>query len=384
MSEAAAPVTSTTASPPPVPASGAPAKQQGRIGDFMNAMHDRGNQGADALPVSPDAPAPRQQSGLDRAQAALDARRQGQEALADEQDPAALDPNAEQPELDTDAPPDLAALLEAFQQDGVLKGELFENGLVPIKVAGQEVLITAKEAAEGYMRNVDYSKGKREVQEYGRRVQAAENGVRAFLTDLNRGDTFLGAVQKLGPAVSQAFDQAVEMRAIELHRVMQMAPEQQQLYWGKKQLEQQAAAQQQELARLRQLAQQQEQQRQGPSQEQQIVTHQLQQFVPRAFAKHNLGAPSKPGQAETFAERMFRDHLDTVYDGSGPLSAAVIEQAARATREQIDELQMQGAPQQPGAGSRALSATRMPGRGGQPANGKGAKISDFSSRVMGR
>jgi hypothetical protein len=144
------------------------------------------------------------------------------------------------------------------------------------------------------------------------------------------------------------------------------------------QLEEERDAREMATRRAQLLEQQmRETQAQQPNQDAVHLRHQLEQMVPRAFAKHKVGD-------YPLARDLFGQNLQNLHEG-GELTAAVVDAAAQATAEQLADIAArlpkergpQNANGQPIPARRVATAPSRPLQTRQ----KGGTVSDFASHL---
>lgn len=282
------------------------------------------------------------------------------------QDPAPAAPandNAADPaEEPTEPIEEQPSEADEFEQLRALKTELegdalpesLRNKTHPVKINGLVYDVPITELAEGYQRNADYSRKLREVTQMRDQAQATQAGAQRLLQDLNNPQSLLAASKQLG--FYKALVEAAREIGKQRLQLMQLPPEAQQYAL---QLEEERASREAHERRAQQLEEQMRRsQQQQPSEDQQRIRHQLDQLVPRAFAKHKVGD-------YPLARDLFTSNLQNLYEG-GDLTAAVVDSAAQATAEQLADIAQRLPKAQPANGNgQPLSPRRA-----APANGK--------------
>lgn len=321
---------------------------------FRNAMAERG-----AEPnVSDLVPGADQRAGVrdqvkqlpNRQQAAEEDPQVDQDASGEE---APLD-GEQEPEEAVAGEAESAALLEALQ--GAVLPEQLLGKLIPITIDGQTYDVTIEEAGKGYMRNITFSRENRKMREREAGLNQLDGSIKNFLGQLTNPKTLPQMLRSI-PGAYEAYVESAKDWVLREHELSQLPEQQRALHYRNEQLEFEMGRRERELQRLQQIEQ--ERQQQIPNPQAQVITHQLQQLVPRAFKMHGLGAPSKTDKP-TMAEEIFGRHM-MVFAAHGQVTPQIVDQAARAAREELDELMGGSGYQQPTTRSQALGATRATG-----------------------
>jgi hypothetical protein len=264
----------------------------------------------------------------------------------------------EEPIDDEPAPLDEAAELDELRKlkadiDGDHLPETLLDKQVKVQVNGREMAVTVAEAAQGYMRTVDYSRKLNEVTQIREQGQAMQSGAKLLLQDLNAPESLLAAAKHLG--FKKSLVEAAKIIAKERLALAQLPPEARQYAL---QLEEERDAREYE-SRERQRLQERLQEREAkePNEEQVHMRRQLDQLVPRAFAKHKLGD-------YPLAQQLFSSNLQNMW--TGQVSPEVIDAAARATSEQLADI----ASKLPPATAKTANGQPLPARRAAPAAGK--------------
>lgn len=219
------------------------------------------------------------------------------------------------------------------------------NKVRKVKINGQDHYITANEAFSGYMRNSDYSRKMREVTEVKNHAESIRQGANVLMEHLKSPKQLLEASKELG--FYDSLFQVARHIAKQRYQLSQLDPQTRRFAEALEQTREQHAREARERARLeREL----ETTRRPPEvdQREQVMKHQLSQLVPRAFAKFKIGD-------YPLARELFGQNLESLYQG-GEIDAALVEQAAQATVENLGEI-----------------AQRLPN--GRPQNGNGHQLS---------
>lgn len=303
----------------------------------------------------------------------------------DEPAKAPVDPNAPLDPADEDTGPieepadgpDEVAELEQLRQ---LKAELDGDALpatlatktFPVKIDGRTYDVPVAELAQGYQRNADYSRKMAEVKQIAKRAEQVEAGATRLLEDLNNGERLLRASKEMG--FYKALVEAARTIGRQRLALQELSPEARQYAL---QLEEERDARELATRRAQQLEQQmREAQAQQPNQEAQHLRHQLEQMVPRAFAKHKIGD-------YPLARDLFGSNLQNLHEG-GELTAATIDAAAQATAEQLQDIAARLPKEQrvQNANGQPIPARRTATAPGRPIQRqKGGTVSDFSTHL---
>lgn len=122
---------------------------------------------------------------------------------------SAIDPLTGQPQAAPAAepPPDPLAeaihgatareLLDAIRQ-GVMPPQLMEQLRIPVKVQGRDMEVSAREAANGYMRISDYTRGTMELAQQREQLDARKQQIAALFAGWDKPEGFEQGVQRMG------------------------------------------------------------------------------------------------------------------------------------------------------------------------------------------
>lgn len=289
-----------------------------------------------------------------------------------------VDPEAEPVSEDAEQQQFLSKLAEQLKEGAISLAD-FEGLEVIVPTPHGDVRTSLTDLVQGNLRQADYTRklmaaekvrdeGHRILQLEGRRRQEWQNE-RALVRDLTR------------MGLGDSFQRAVDFHVAETVKFRSLPPHEQQRI----RLEQQLAAQKEMFEQERQqlLAQQ----RGNEPTQDQVTGHfrnQLAQLMPQAWKQHQL--PQYP-----YARQLFLQNLQTLYDG-GQVTAALVNDAARATAEMLEETRQDlrtkhAEAQKVQARAAPLPPRRLPGGGGQgyaQTNGqRRARPSSFGSRFNG-
>jgi len=250
-------------------------------------------------------------------------------------------PTHEEGEEDTDPgepppedapPPDEAAELESLRKlkqelDGYNLPESLAQKTWPVKINGQVYDVTIAELGQGYQRNADYSRKLAEVQELRQQAGNVQEGARRLMADLGgTPESFIAAAKELG--FYKTFIEAARIEGKRRLALRDLPVEAQQyaLQLEEERMEREAWAR--KATRLEQ--EMQARRAQEPNEGQVRMKHQLEQMVPRAFAKYKISD-------YPLARDLFSSNLRNLYEG-GELQAATVDAAAQATAEQLQDI----------------------------------------------
>lgn len=280
--------------------------------------------------------------------------------------------------------------------------------LVEVTIDGIKREVTAGEAAKGYMRQNAFTK---RTQEAAEQTRKAESTVRGFQGTLQRwkqdqtGDTLFRGLRQFGmldQAIAFANSLQEQMQQIgqldEAHQAV--AIENMRLRWG------------QEDAEYRRQQGLDEETRRARETKQETLQRALESHVPAALQEQGLDENNK------LVSRLFGENLRAALADGGEVSEAKIYEAAKATREELEDLGYQarggasetaelegGEPSATAPGDNAESPARrqqaqarsskaLPPRGRQapspaprrtPGGSKGGgRVSDFHNRMRNK
>lgn len=219
----------------------------------------------------------------------------------------------------------------AALKEGKLPPELLEHLQVPVKIRGEESLVSAKEAADGYQRLSDYSRARNEVREQEAeltRAKQAFDGLLDSWTAEDKVEQTVKQMRRLGLPVKKIATYIAEDHVSEL----QMTPTERDLRRRLRELEDKEEAAK-EAAELDQHRGKQTQQTQA------------QKDAKATWDSSIEGALQAQGLKDTKRIReMAIDHLRNLWDGKSPLSERHVSDAVQATAEELAELA--GTPRQ--------------------------------------
>lgn len=278
---------------------------------------------------------------------------------------------------------------EAFKLSDNLPDDVMDK-FIPVTVDGETYRVTAREAAQGYQRERDYSNHKRKLADFERQLVSRENGLRNFLADLDRGETFLDAIVALKKF--KGFHEAAMIYGRQLDAERNMTPDQRRVYQANRQLNQELKEERRMKQALQyQLQNQPAQQPQNASVDR--MMNQLAQIMPKAAALTGFVDGDLARQAvELHMDRLLPDHLRKGGEIDTPFVAMVlraamqeVDAAVRASNERRAREQPNARPPTPGVGASPMpNNAGNPGQPGQRTNGiPRAKIGDFGS-IVGR
>lgn len=346
------------------PAPASPANFMSHVAAQDSAGGDSGHDTHDAIPDTPPGQLP--QPGQPKKQIEL----VKPEQPADDLDGLEPPPEGEAVEEPVDELEPLRALKEELDAGPGLP-ESLRDRTVAVKINGHMYDVPVAELAQGYQRNADYSRKLGEVKQLEKSVQQTQQGIRTFLNDLRNPETFVEALKELDlydPFIAAA--RAEGRRRLQLR---ELSPDAQQYAL---QLERERDLRVRQERRAKQLeAQTNELRSQQPNPDQVRLKNQLDQLVPRAFAKHKVGDYA-------LAHELFGKNLDTFYEG-GEMTAAIVDAAAQATAEQLADIALR-LPKAPandnGNPTGTLSARRPSAQPGKPLpRTRGGSATDFAS-----
>lgn len=297
-----------------------------------------------------------------------------------EPDPdAPVDPDAP---TEDPAPPDEAAELETLRK---LKAELDEGYSLPeslaqktwpVKINGQVYDVPIAELGQGYQRNADYSRKLAEVQQMREQATNVQAGAQRLIADLSGNpEAFLQAAKELG--FYKTFLEAARAEGKKRLALRELPVEAQQyaMQLEEERMEREVLAR--KTARLEQ--EMQAQRAQEPNQDQIRIRHQLEQMVPRAFAKHKLGD-------YPLARDLFTSNLRNLYEG-GELQPGTVDAAAQATAEQLADIAQRLPKTRPANTNGGLPARRAAPAAGAPvarrASGTSSDFAEHLERLSG-
>lgn len=204
--------------------------------------------------------------------------------------------------------------------------EDFGDKFMSVMIDGVRERRPARECALGYMRERDYSNGKRELAAAWQELQARENGLARFMADLDNGQTFIEAITAIGKF--KGFDEASRIYGKQVYAELQMTPQQRQVMQMNRQLDADRKALQRHNAMLQQQLQAQTQQAPAPNYEN--LYNQLSQLIPKAGQQ--VGWVNDPLH-EHYFNLHFTNLLPTLH---GDVSTEFIAQVMRAAQEDVD------------------------------------------------
>lgn len=292
---------------------------------------------------------------------------------------ASAAPDGAEPELgQVEAAGDEGDEFEALRKlktelDGDALPETLSSKTYPVKIDGRTYDVSVAELAQGYQRAADYSRKMREVSQIRDRANQIEAGSKNLLADLSgTGESLLKAAQHMG-----FYKQLVEAaRIIGKQRLalQQLPPEAQQYAL---QLEEERLTRESYERRVQQYEERLKAMQQAqPTEDTQRIRHQLDQLVPRAFAKHKLGD-------YPLARDLFKSNLENLYEGE--LTSEVVDAAAQATAEQLQDIASRLPAQKPANGNGALPPRRAAPAAAKPLaqNGRkqGGSPADFRTHL---
>jgi hypothetical protein len=300
-----------------------------------------------------------------------------------EGDELAVEPEQDAVEAEYTDPNDVARQefmrkVEDFFSQGRAPMDMIGDLLVTKKLPnGREIDVTLAELDRGYMRQGDYTRRLMEAQQLAKQA----NNMLALEQNRNRSwqneDVMLVDLLNLvGPdavrrMVMRYARQDVDFRALP-------EPEKQRIML-QRQADQQRAQYEQRIAQLeRRISQPDTTDQQAESTRH--FQNQLNQMLPPAFKKHGIRIYPR-------SKQLFVQNMEALYDGAGPCTPKLVDDAAQATREQLEHevsLAQEAAGQrralQPGLRPRPMSGGTGPGVQQSQGNGKRRRPSEFNSR----
>lgn len=286
------------------------------------------------------------------------------------------------PELETPQEGEPEVLGEADELEALrkwkaeLEGDALPEALrdktMPVKIDGRIYDVPVAELAQGYQRAADYSRKLREVTQIREQAQQIQQGSKNLLQDLTgSGESLLKAAQHLG--FYKTLVDAARIIGKQRLALQQLPPEAQQYAL---QLEDERLAREATERRMRDYEEQlQRVQQQQPSEDAVRIRHQLDQLVPRAFAKHKLGD-------YPLARDLFKSNLENLYEGD--VTPEVVDAAAQATAEQLADIASRLPQGKPANSNGALPPRRAAPAAAKPVqNGRkqGGTFSDFRAHL---
>lgn len=213
------------------------------------------------------------------------------------------------------------AIIDAIKQ-GQLPAELLAQLKGVAKINGQEVQVSLAEALAGYQRMADYTNGKKEAKRLQREATERIASVRQMFENWNSADALIAGLRRLGK--SEVFHQAAIAHARETWLDMKLQRENPEAYAAR----QEARREREEREKL----QHQLRTQPDPRHEREVsaLGERLQSLIFPAFTANGI-------KDTPFARKQFTENFQALYDEDADLEQ-VVEQAAKATAEQMADL----------------------------------------------